>query len=124
MRTLKWLSVCVCVTSAFADSTEWVAFREPKPRGPDIGQPRYVERRFALLVYFGTPDRPYELLGQIYVHESEPAGTREQILRGVVAAARNHGADAVLVAPITEVAQAAMARDGVVFYAIAVKWKR
>jgi hypothetical protein len=79
-------------------NVEYTAYSGAQQKWP-VASGSFVQRKFDLPVYFGPPDRPYQVLGYMEV-ESAPlsvweSGKNESIKPAVKEAAK-HGADAVI----------------------------
>ena len=91
--------------AAFAQSTEFQPYNGPQLFSQiRIATP--VERRFAVPVYFGWPDRPYHVFGHVTVWNdgyTGAAGTkpeRSAAVKSAASAAKLRGADAIMLVPL------------------------
>ena len=85
-----------------------------------------IDRRFPLPVYFGLPARPYQIIGSVIIHGTTRADPIDEALalRSAVMAAKLHGADAIVMQPLSERARRAMWGKGpeIFAHAAAIKW--
>lgn len=87
-------------TSGTLFTTEFIPYRGPQ--SPDFkGVPNAVMRAgFVVPVYLGYPDRSYEILGCVCIHRPPRSkDPRNAAIKSLAAAARLHGADAMLLNP-------------------------
>jgi hypothetical protein len=128
-------AICeLCVSSAFAgqtlpQGTEWIVWTGPQQiilgtsQRPDL-------KSFAVPVYFGNPVRSYRIIGMVVEHGATKAEAegRSGVVQSLASAAKGHGAEAILIQPLTSeiraVVQANYPDESFYAFALAVRWRR
>jgi hypothetical protein len=147
MKTLTFAALLLCVAHSSAQnddtlqnpsaipSTEFVAYHktageQPIILGDALGQ-RVLLKDYVLPIYFGYPTRSYRILGAVITHGSshgdESEAPRPVIMRSIAAAAKLHGAEAVIMLRLTAADRLVEDADGrpwIVAKAIAISWRR
>ena len=119
-------AVLLCVGPVTAGTTEFIALSDPQPvRKTAPSSP--VDRRFALPVYFGWPERAYRVIGYVLVFKDEKVEpTRETALATATAVAQARRADALLIGQVDEL-ERSMSQNGersVFMSAAAIQWSK
>jgi hypothetical protein len=124
----------LCVSSAFGgqplpQGTEWIVWTGPQEIILGTSQRRDL-RSFIVPVYFGCPTRSYRIIGMVVEHgaiKAESEG-RTAVVRSLAASAKAHGAEAILIQPLTSeiraVIQARYPDESFYAFALAVRWRR
>jgi hypothetical protein len=126
MKTIL-LIVALCALGAISPasaqqpSTEFVPYVSgvsQTPLLPIVSIPKLLPPRYWVPVYIGGPDRVYDIVGTVYIYRVPGVDDpREASIKSAAAAAKAHGADALLLNPLP--------RTGMVYgymSALAVKW--
>ena len=143
---LSVVSVGSCAISSFSQnndgtihdpspipSTEFIAYHKTEGEQPIVigdSEGRALLKEYALPVYFGYPTRSYRIVGAVITHgstRSEEELPRARVLRSIVAAAKLHGAEAVIMLRLTDEDRLKVRPNGepwIVAKAIAVRWRR
>jgi hypothetical protein len=114
--------------SAFASGnlgTEYRAWTEPqRPWATEPGA--RVDSTYSLPVYYGMPERPYIVLGRVFVFCHESGVDPAQAVRSAVSAARAHHADAIALHKMTDADRYEISLhpdQRIYMVAAAIKWK-
>lgn len=102
-------------------ATEFIRYYGPQQRYR-IDLAAKPNRSFAVPVYFTYPERECHVLGFIHEHGSHKGDAGA--LRSMAVAAKIHGADAIVMRPLTDEMRGAMQGDqpAIFAHAVAIKW--